>query len=132
MVYDAVLKEKAKMLFLINGFNTKTIKSFLPEVSYRALSRWCKEGKWEEQRRQRIVRIAGRQEKIEQALDHAIDQLKGNIDPKIVFSVDKLAAVLKSTLTFEFTEELKQRTYVKKRGLTPETLKEIEEKILGL
>jgi hypothetical protein len=129
MAYNASTKEKAKELYVTSGLTVPTITSLLPEVSKYALFRWCKEGNWVKQRKERVVRTAGRRERIERALDSALDSLKDNYDPKLVRSISELAAVLKSTLTFEFTEETKQKVDNRKKGLTPEALKEIEEKL---
>jgi hypothetical protein len=129
MAYDAATKEKAKDLYVINGLGVATISTLLPEVPIGTLATWCNDDKWVKQRKDRVARTVRRREKIERALDNALDSLNNKFDPKLVLSIDKLVAALKSTSTFEFTEELKQNLDKRKRGLTPETLKEIEEKL---
>jgi hypothetical protein len=129
MRHDAVIKEKAKEMYVTNGLNVSTISSLLHEVTKRTLSAWRKEGNWEMLRKNKVAHTVIRREKIERALDSALDSLEANFDPKLVRSIGELAAILKSTLIFEFTEELKQNLNKRKKGLTPEALKEIEEKL---
>jgi len=132
MAHDAALKEKAKEMFVINGFSMDTIQTMLPEVSRKSLYNWRNNENWEDERRARVEKTKTRRERIEAALDRALDELEVKYDPKLVFAIGKLVAALKSTSTFEFTDERKQKTDNKKKGLSEETLKEIEEKVLGL
>jgi hypothetical protein len=132
MAYDAAIKEKAKDLYVINSLNVRTISTILPEVPIGTLTTWCNDDKWVKQRKDRVAHTVRRREKIDRALDQALDSLNNKFDHKLVLSIDKLVAALKSTSTFEFTEELKQKPSNLKKGLSPENLKEIEEKLLGL
>jgi hypothetical protein len=132
MAHDAALKEKAKEMFVVNGFSMDTIQTMLPEVSRKSLYNWRNSENWEEERRSRVTKTANRRERIENQIDKALDELDVKLDPKLIFALGKLVAALKLTSTFEFTEEKSQKDYAKKKGLSEETLKEIEEKILGL
>jgi hypothetical protein len=133
MMPDPALKEKAKELFVTNGFSMNTILEMLNgEVARKTLYNWRKEENWEDERRQRAVRTQNRRERLEAALDRALDELEIKLDPKLIFAVGKLVAALKSSSTFEFTEEKKDKEDNKKKGLTPEALQEIESKILNL
>ena len=130
---DPVLKEKAKDMFVINGFSMDTIEKVLDgDVSRKTLYNWRKQEDWETLRRQRAVRTAGRRERLEAALDRALDELETVFDSKLVFSIGKLVAALKSSSTFEFTEEKKDKEDNKIKGFSEENLREIEKKILDL
>jgi len=129
IVHNAALKAKAKEMYVINGLSLHDISSLLPKISERTLRTWRKIGNWETQRKERVERTEDRRERIERALDSIIDAIKDKRDPKLVFSIGKLAAELKSISTFESTDETNQLLCNKKKELTPETLKEIEEKL---
>ncbi len=130
---DPALKEKAKNMFVINGFSMDTIETMMDgEVSRKTLYNWRKQDNWENLRRQRAIRTEGRRERLEAALDRALDELETVFDPKLVFSIGKLVAALKSSSTFEFTEEKKDKEDNKKQGFSEENLREIEKKILDL
>lgn len=131
-MHDAAVKEKAKEMFVINGFSMDTIQTMLPEVSRKSLYNWRKRENWDELRRERAVRTAGRRERLEALVDRLLDELDVTLDPKLIFSMGKIIAALKSSSTFEFTDEKKEKDDKRKKGLTQETLREIEEKLLGL
>ncbi len=129
---DPALKEKAKEMFVINGFSMDTIVTMLDgEVSRKTLYNWRNQEDWDEQRRERVKRVVGRREQLEAAIDEAIVEYMASKDPKCLFAVGKATAALKMMSTFEFTEEKKEKETNKKQGFTEETLKEIESK-LGL
>jgi hypothetical protein len=125
MVYDAALKEKARELFVNSGFTVETILSMLPEISKKTLSNWCIEEDWETQRRSRVVRKEGRRERIEGAIDRILDELDVRTDPKLIFSLGRLIAALKSASTLKFSEEKKMEK--KKDVLSDETWNKIDE-----
>src|SRR3990167_6222658 len=128
MAHDAALKEKAKEMFVVNGFSMDTIQTMLPEVSRKTLFNWRKQESWEELRRARSVKSSTRRERLEAALDRALDELEVVFDPKLIFAVGKIVAALKSSSTFEFTEEKKVKDNKKERDMSEETWKEIEER----
>jgi hypothetical protein len=131
MSHDAVTKEKAKEMYVTNGLTLSSISCFLPQIPKETLRWWCYVNNWPKQRRERVIRTEERRERIERTLDRVLVALETKFDPKIVCSINKLIDALKSTPTFEFNELSMQHLDKRKKGLTPETLKEIEEK-LGL
>lgn len=132
MAHDAAKKEKAREMFVVNGFSMDTICTMIPEVSRKTLYNWRDKENWETQRRERVVRTAGRRERLEAALDRALDELETVFDPKLVFSIGKLVAALKSSSTFEFTEEKKDKADNNKKGFSEQNLQELEEKFMNL
>jgi hypothetical protein len=105
-----------------------TIQTMLPEVSRKTLFNWRKQDNWEELRRARVVKSSTRRERLEASLDRALDELEVVFDPKLVFAVGKIIAALKSSSTFEFTEERKAKDNRKEREMSEDTWKEIEER----
>jgi hypothetical protein len=132
MAHDAALKEKAKELYVVNGFSMDTICTMLPDVSRKTLYNWREKESWESQRRDRVEKTSTRRERLEAALDRALDELEVKFDPKILFSVGKLVAALKSLSTFEFTEEKKAKADNSTKGYSEENLRELEEKFMNL
>jgi len=131
MAHDAALREKAKDMFVVSGFSMDTIQTMLPEVSRKTIYNWRKEDNWEELRRGRVDRTKTRRERIESLIDRLLDEADVVVDAKLIFSIGKLVAALKSTTTFEFTEEKKVDDDRKEQGITDETWSKIEER-LGL
>lgn len=132
MAHDPALKEKAKELFVVNGFSMDTIQTMLPEVSRKTLYNWRDKENWEAQRRERAIKTSNRRERLEGLIDRLLDELDVTMDPKLIFSLGKIVAALKSSSTFEFTEEKREKQEGIKKGLTEENLKKIEEEILNL
>lgn len=132
MAHNPALKEKAREMFIINGFSMDTICTMIPEVSRKTLYNWRDAEGWEAQRRERVTKTAGRRERLEAALDRALDELEVKFDPKLVFSIGKLVTALKSSSTFEFTEEKKAKADNSKKGYSEESLRELEEKFMNL
>jgi hypothetical protein len=132
MAHDPVLKEKAKEMFVVNGFSMDTICTMLPEVSRKTLYNWRDKENWEAQRRERVVKVSNRRERLEEIVDRLLDELNVTLDPKLIFSLGKIIAALRTSSTFEFTDEKKAKETNQAKGLTPETLAEIEKKILNL
>lgn len=129
MAHDAALRLKAEEYFVINGFSMETIETLMPEVSRKTLYNWKRDDNWIEKRRARVDKTKNRRERLEAQIDRALDELELNFEPKLIFSIGKLVAALKSSSTFEFTEDKNQKADNKKKGLSEETLKEIEEKL---
>ncbi len=132
MAHDAAVKEKAKELFVVNGFSMETICTMIPEASRKTIYNWRKEERWDLQRRERSVRITNRRERLEATVDRLLDELDVKLDPKLIFSLGKIIAAIRASSTFEFTDEIKAKESDQSKGLTAETLAEIEAKILGL
>ncbi len=132
MAHDPVLKEKARELFVVNGFSMDTIQTMLPDVSRKTLYNWRDKENWEAQRRERVIKTSNRRERLEQLIDKLLDELDVKMDPKLIFSLGKAVAALKSSSTFEFTEEKKEKQDDIKKGYSEENLKKIEQELLNL
>lgn len=131
MAHDAALREKAKEMFVTNGFSMDTIQTMMPEVSRKTIYNWRKEDNWEEERRSRVDKSKTRRERIEALIDRLLDEADVKVDPKLIFSIGKLVTALKSTTTFEFTEEKKTVDDRKEQEISDDTWSKIEER-LGL
>lgn len=129
MAHDAALREKAKEMFVINGFSMDTIQIQFPEIARKTLYNWRKEDNWEEERRSRSVRTKNRRERLEAQIDRALDELDVVFDPKLIFALGKLVSALKSASTFQFSEEKEAKQNTKE--ITKDTWDKIEER-LGL
>ena len=130
---DPAIKEKAKELYVVNGFSMETILTMLEGgIAKKTLYNIRNKEDWDSQRRERSQRVSGRRERLEALIDHALDELDVNFDPKLIFSIGKLVAALKSANTFEFTEEKKEKENNREKGFTEETLRQIEQKVLNL
>ena len=125
MENDITLKEKAKELFVNSFFSVETILAMLPEISRKTLLNWYTEEGWETERRSMVVRREGRRERIESAIDRILDELDVRTDPKLIFSLGRLIAALKTASSFKFTEEKKMEK--KKDVLSDETWNKIDE-----
>lgn len=132
MAHDPAIKEKAKEMFVVNGFSMDTICTMLPEVSRKTLYNWRDKENWESLRRDRVVKASTRRERLEEIVDRLLDELNVTLDPKLIFSLGKVIAAIRASSTFEFTDEIKAKENDQAKGLTPETLAEIEKKILNL
>lgn len=127
---DPAVREKAKELFVENGFGIDTILTVLDgEVSRKTLYNWRKEDRWGELRILRLKKQQTRRERLEALLDKLIDEAEVSTNPRLIFSIGKIIASLRSSSTFEFTEEKKEKEDSVKKGLTEENLKELETKL---
>jgi len=129
-MHDAALKEKAREMFVVNGFSMDTIDTLMPEVSRKTLYNWRDEDEWAEQRKSRVTKNRTRTERLEAIVDRLLDELDVTLDPKLIFSMGKIIAALKSSSTFEFTDE-KRSEDEKPDELSDETWAKIDER-LGL
>lgn len=129
MAHDSALREKAKEMFVVNGFSMDTIQTMLPEVARKTLYNWRKEDNWEELRRSQVKSSANRRQRIEALIDRALDELEVVLDPKLIFALGKLGAELKRMNTYQFTEEREAKQDTKE--ISDDTWDKIEQK-LGL
>jgi len=124
---DPAVRKKAEELFVINGFSMETILTMLEgEVSRKTLYNWRKEDNWDEKRKARAAKIKNRRERLEALLDKLIEEAETITNPRLIFSIGKLVTALKSSSTFEFTEEKKEKSENVKKGWTKENLEEFE------
>jgi hypothetical protein len=127
---DPAVREKAKELFVENGFGIDTILTVLDgEVSRKTLYNWRKEDRWGELRILRLKKQQTRRERLEALLDKLIDEAEVSTNPRLIFSIGKIIASLRTSSAFEFTEEKKEKEDSAKKGLTEENLKELETKL---
>ncbi len=132
MAHDPAIKEKVRELFVVNGFSMETITTMLPEVSRKTLYNWRKEEHWDLQRRDRSVNTSNRREKLEAIVDRLLDELNVKLDPKLIFSLGKIIAAIRTSSTFEFVDEKKQKEINRDKGYSEDNLRELEEKFLNL
>lgn len=132
MAHDPAIKEKARELFVVNGFSMETMTTMLPEVSRKTLYNWRKEEHWDLQRRDRSVNTSNRREKLEAIVDRLLDELNVKLDPKLIFSLGKIIAAIRTSSTFEFVDEKKQKEINRDKGYSEDNLRELEEKFLNL
>ncbi len=130
---DPAIVEKAEELFVVKGFSMETILTMLGgEISRKTLYNIRNRNKWEEKRRERIVKTQNRRERLESALDRLLDEFETKPDPKLIFSIGKLVAALKSSSTFQFTEEKKGKDEEIKKGYSKENLEKLEKELMNL
>ena len=127
---DPAVRKKAEELFIENGFSMDTILTMLDgEVSRKTLYNWRKEDNWEERRKDRVAKVANRRERLEALLDKLIDEAEAVSNPHLIFSIGKLVTALKSSSTFEFTEEKKEKESENKKGWSKENLEKLEKEL---
>lgn len=134
-MHDPALRIKAEEMFVLNGFSMESILTMLGDdvdVSRKTLYNWRQKDNWEEKRLVRVKRTTGRRERLEQALDEAINEYMVTKDPKLLFGIGKATAALKSMNTFQFTEEKKGTEDEIKKGYSPENLEKLEKELMDL
>lgn len=130
---DPAVREKAKELFVQNGFSMDTILTMLDgEVSRKTLYNWRKVDNWDELRKNIAVKKQNRRERLEALLDRYIEQAEINLNPGTLFAIGKLITALKSANYIDFTDELAERDENNRKGLTKENLEKIEKELLNL
>jgi DNA-binding transcriptional MocR family regulator len=130
---DPAIREKAKELFVQNGFSMDTILTMLDgEVSRKTLYNYRKEDKWDELRKNIVARKQNRRERLEALLDRYIEQAEVNLNPGTLFAIGKLITALKSANYIDFTDEIAERDENNKKGLSKENLEKIEKELLNL
>ncbi len=130
---DPAVRERAKELFVQNGFSMDTILTMLDgEVSRKTLYNWRKEDQWEELRKNIAAKKQNRRERLEALLDRYIEQAEINLNPGTLFAIGKLITALKSANYIDFTDEIAERDENNKKGLSKENLEIIEKELLDL
>jgi len=130
---DPAVRERAKELFVQNGFSMDTILTMLDgEVSRKTLYNYRKEDKWDELRKNIVARKQNRRERLEALLDRYIEQAEINLNPATLFAIGKLITALKSANYIDFTDEISERDENNKKGLSKENLEKIEKELLNL
>lgn len=128
MAKKATYYPEAEHLFVSEGLTLDAISKRLA-VSTRTLQEWAKQGNWE-QRREAFMKMAqSSHEKTYRLynrwLDRAVNSEELDIDT--VYALSKLAPLLKRIELYESSVTPKDSP----KGLSPETIAAIEERILG-
>jgi len=130
---DPAVRERAKELFVQNGFSMDTILTMLDgEVSRKTLYNYRKEDKWDELRKSIVAKKQNRRERLEALLDRYIGQAEINLNPATLFAIGKLITALKSANYIDFTDEIAERDENNKKGLSKDNLEKIEKELLNL
>jgi hypothetical protein len=130
---DPAVREKAKELFVTNGFCMDTILNMLAgEVSRKTLYNWRNEDKWEDQRKDRVFKTKNRRERLETLLDQAINEAEINITPSGLFAIGKLITALKSANYIDFSDEKDTKPDDRPKVITQDTISKIRREVLGL
>lgn len=127
---DPAVREKAKQLFVENGLSMDTIVKLLDgEVSRKTLYNWRKHDGWDELRKVKVERTTKLRERLERLLEAAITDAETNLNPRSIFAVGKLVAALRASEYVNFSDEKLEKEQNIKQGLTPETLRKLEEEL---
>lgn len=134
-----LLAESAAKLYIEKLMTLENIAQRL-NVNERTLRRWKSADKWDEKRTEYLKNNTTFHEdlyKFGRSLLDSIqnDMTKGEkIEPSRMHAVTKIMTMLKNVKTYEdkITNEKHMPEATKHKGLTPEVIREIEEKILGI
>lgn len=134
-----ILAESASNLYIEKFMTLETIAKQL-NVSKRTLQRWKTEGNWNEKRSEYLKSNTTFHEDLysfgKRLLDSIMaDMSNGNkVEPSRLYTVTKIINMLKNVKTYE--DKVKNEQFSlevqKSKGLSPDIIREIEEKILGI
>ena len=134
-----ILAESASNLYIEKFMTLETIAKQL-NVSKRTLQRWKTEGNWNEKRSEYLKSNTTFHEDLysfgKRLLDSIMsDMSNGNkVKPSRLYTVTKIINMLKNVKTYE--DKVKNEQFSlevqKSKGLSPDIIREIEEKILGI
>lgn len=127
---DPAIREKAKELFVVNGFSMDTILTMLDgEVSRKTLYNWRKKDGWGQQRINRSVKTQNRREKLEAILDKYINEAETVCNPNLIYSIGRIISALGQSSKFEFTDEKKDKEANLKKGFSKDNLELLEKEL---
>lgn len=134
-----LLAESASNLYIEKFMTLETIAKQL-NVSKRTLQRWKTEGNWEEKRFNYIQSKTTFHEDLYKFGRNLLDSIQNDmakgekIEPARMYAVTKIMTMLKNVKIYEdkVTSEKHMPEATKPEGLSPEVIREIEEKILGI
>ena len=134
-----ILAETAAKLYIEKLMTLETIAKQL-NVSKRTLQRWKAEGNWDEKRFNYIQSKTTFHEDLysfgKSLLDSIMTDMKNGekVEPSRLYTVTKIMNMLKNVKTYEdkVTAENCETEKPKFIGLSPDIVREIEEKILGI
>lgn len=134
-----MLAETAANLYIEKFMTLETIAKQL-NVSERTLQRWKTEGNWNEKRSEYLKSNTTFQEDLysfgKKLLDSIMSDMSNGkkVEPSRLYTVTKIINMLKNVKTYEdsaVTKKCEMETS-KSVGLSPDVIREIEEKILGI
>ena len=134
-----ILAETAANLYIEKFMTLETIAKQL-NVSERTLRRWKAEGNWDEKRSEYLKSNTTFQEDLysfgKKLLDSIMSDMSNGkkVEPSRLYTVTKIINMLKNVKTYEdsaVTKKCEMETS-KSVGLSPDVIREIEEKILGI
>ena len=134
-----MLSETAENLYIEKFMTLETIAKQL-NVSERTLQRWKTEGNWNEKRSEYLKSNTTFQEDLysfgKKLLDSIMSDMSNGkkVEPSRLYTVTKIINMLKNVKTYEdsaVTKKCEMETS-KSVGLSPDVIREIEEKILGI
>ncbi len=134
-----MLAESAANLYIEKFMTLETIAKQL-NVSERTLRRWKAEGNWDAKRFNYIQSKTTFHEDLysfgKNLLDSIMTDMKNGekVEPSRMYTLTKIINMLKNVKTYE--DKVKNEQFLpevqKSEGLSPDIIKEIEEKILGI
>ncbi len=134
-----MLAETAANLYIEKFMTLETIAKQL-NVSERTLQRWKAEGNWDEKRFNYVQAKTTFHEDLysfgKSLLDSIMTDMKNGekVDSSRLYTVTKIMNMLKNVKTYE--DKVKNEQFPpkvqKSEGLSPDIIREIEEKILGI
>lgn len=134
-----MLAETAANLYIEKFMTLETIAKQL-NVSERTLQRWKTEGNWNEKRSEYLKSNTTFQEDLysfgKKLLDSIMSDMSNGkkVEPSRLYTVTKIINMLKNVKTYEdsaVTKKCEMETS-KSVELSPDVIREIEEKILGI
>lgn len=134
-----ILAESASNLYIEKFMTLETIAKQL-NVSKRTLQRWKTEGNWNEKRSEYLKSNTTFHEDLysfgKKLLDSIMSDMSNGkkVEPSRLYTVTKIINMLKNVKTYEdsaVTKKCEMETS-KSVGLSPDVIREIEEKILGI
>jgi len=125
---DPALKEKAKELFVEKGLSIESILTMLNGVSRKTLYNWRNEEDWDNLRVSRVQRKINLRDRLEALLERAITEAETNLTANNLFAVGKAMEAIRKATYVDFSDEKSEADADVKKGLSPERVKEIEEK----
>ena len=134
-----LLAESAARLYIEKFMTLENIAKQL-NVSERTLRRWKSEGHWDEKRAEYIKSKTTFHENLysfgKSLLDSIMTDMKNGekVEPSRLYTVTKIMNMIKKVKTYEDKVKNEQIPLEAQKfeGLSPEVIREIEEKILGI
>ena len=131
MAKAAIYCEEAKRLYVVEGFSLDAIVGMMgKKVSRKTLYNWKIQGEWDAKRKNYLKETKDLQADLLELAKLTIKEAKANPTPHNIYAMSKAIAALKSYQGVKLIEE--ETTPQERKGLTEETVKQIEKEVLGL